>query len=288
MATELPFYKFEVLAYLTGDICLESWELQGIFNNICAFYWSKNCEVSFKVLNKKYEGSQHLIQELIDLDILKVDGDYLSINFLNEQWASKETQKIVNTINGKKGGRPRKENPIETEKKPNGFNFANRNETNIDKRIIDNNREDEIRQEDSFFLKSSNDQLIDDLLQSDFEAKKSELISALVDHFDFNAPQWGQKRSHIMQFVNSQMLCIEDIDHFKNQFVSYIEFKKLSKQQPHNFTGYLGTPAMRFENAGWNAENWSEKLAKFKSNPNNLTKAERTIQSYHEAKNPYE
>lgn len=121
----------------------------------------------------------------------------------------------------------------------------------------------------------------------DLNEKKSELISALVDHFDFNAPQWGQKRSHIMQFVNSQMLCVEDIEHFKNQFVSYIEFKKLSKQQPHNFTGYLGTPAMRFENAGWNAENWSEKLAKFKSNPQNKTKFERAADSYNNAHNPY-
>lgn len=274
MATELPFYKFEVLPYLTGDICLERWELQGIFNNVCAFYWSKNCDVSFVVLKKRYAGFENLIEELINLDIFKVDGDYLSIDFLNEQWASKETQKIVNTINGKKGGRPRKENSIETEIKPIRFNFANRsnnpNITNIDKIILDNNREDEKRKEDFVFTK-----------------KKSDLIDSLVLHFNFTAPKWFQNRSAIMQFVNTQIKDEDDIENFKIQFSCYQEYKILSKETIHNFQGYLGTPAKEFRNAGWNSENWEEKLAKFKSNPNKLTKFERTVKAFNDAENPY-
>lgn len=93
---------------MAGDIYLERWELQGIFYNICAFYWSKDCNVSLTLLGKKYIGSEHLIEELVELGIMDIDDDFISISFLNEQWTSKETQKQVNIINGKKGGRPKK------------------------------------------------------------------------------------------------------------------------------------------------------------------------------------
>lgn len=128
---------------------------------------------------------------------------------------------------------------------------------------------------------------LDDLNDSDFILKKSELINALTIHFNFTAPQWSQNRSAIMQFVNTQIKDEDEIENFKIQFTCYWEYKKLSKELAHNFQGYLGTPAKQFANAGWNSENWEEKLSKFKSNPNNLTKFERAKASYDDAHNPY-
>ena len=39
MAKELPYFKFYPGIYITGDVTLCSLEAQGLFINICSFYW---------------------------------------------------------------------------------------------------------------------------------------------------------------------------------------------------------------------------------------------------------
>lgn len=126
MAKELPYFKFYIGDWNNGDITLESYEIQGLFVNICAYYWSKDCDLSLINLHKKFRSDKPGIEQLIESGIVKVTNNNVLISFLNEQYESKEVQKITNRINGLKGGRPRKE---ETEEKPNGLIFANRNET---------------------------------------------------------------------------------------------------------------------------------------------------------------
>jgi hypothetical protein len=126
MAKELPYFKFYIGDWINGDITLESYEIQGLFINICSYYWSKDCDLSMINLSKKFRNDKDGISQLIESKIIKVIDSNVSISFLNEQYQSKEVQKITNKINGLKGGRPKKE---ETENKPNGLNFANRNET---------------------------------------------------------------------------------------------------------------------------------------------------------------
>lgn len=119
-----------------------------------------------------------------------------------------------------------------------------------------------------------------------FSSLKSELIDALVLHFGFTEMRFSNNQKQIFQFVNSQMKNEEDVSHFKNQFKNYQEYKKLSKETIHNFTGFLGTPAMQFQNAAWNLENWGEKLNKIKSSTS--SKGQRTAEIYNNIKNPYE
>lgn len=126
MAKELPYFKFYVNEWFNGDITLENYDLQGVFINICAYYWSKDCEIEKDNLFKKFRNEQQQIEKLIDSNIIKVKNNKVVISFLNEQLQSKEVQTITNRKNGLLGGRPKKE---KTEKKPNGFNFANRNES---------------------------------------------------------------------------------------------------------------------------------------------------------------
>ncbi len=135
MAKEIPYFKFYPNDWTSGDITLESYELQGIFINITAYYWSKECDLTLVNLKKRFRGFEDKIDELITNKIIKLRGDSIIISFLDEQLSSKELQNAVNKMNGRKGGRPKKE---KTEEKPNGFNFENRTETQtkpIDKDI---------------------------------------------------------------------------------------------------------------------------------------------------------
>lgn len=144
MAKELPYFKFYISEWLNGDITLEDYECQGLFINICAYYWSKNSYLPFSVLRKRFRGQEHNIETLIESGIIKINGDLIDITFLNEQMDSKEIQKITNQKNGAKGGRPKKE---KSEKKPNGLFSETEYEANVNPKQtnIEERKEDKIK-----------------------------------------------------------------------------------------------------------------------------------------------
>ena len=102
MSKRLPYFQFEPAEYLAGDIMFCSYASQGIFNNICALYWQKDCQLSYSQLIKRL-GNEELIKELIQEKIIKVDKDAIIINFLDEQYNKATSKSNVNSENGKKG-----------------------------------------------------------------------------------------------------------------------------------------------------------------------------------------
>jgi hypothetical protein len=137
MAKDIPYFKFYINEWINGDITLEEMEIQGVFINICAYYWSKDCELNLNNLKKKFRGYESKIDALIESGIIKVNNQEIVIMFLNEQLQSKAVQQITNRQNGSLGGRPKKI----TEEKPNGLFLEtkskakeNQNITNIKER----------------------------------------------------------------------------------------------------------------------------------------------------------
>ena len=117
MAKDLPYFKFFCSEWNDGDITLEDYSAQGLFINICSYYWSNECEVELTKLKKKFKQEKKTIDYLIKEGLIKVNNGLIVINFLDEQLAERKQKSRINSMNGAKGGRPRK-----TEKKPNGFN----------------------------------------------------------------------------------------------------------------------------------------------------------------------
>lgn len=118
MAKGLPYFKFTPTEWLTGDICYEDFEVQGLFINICALYWQRDGKLSVEDINRRYK-KPTAFDSLIGRFISVIDG-LITIDFLDEQLHERGHQSVVNSANGKLGGRPKTKGT-----KPN----ANRNES---------------------------------------------------------------------------------------------------------------------------------------------------------------
>jgi len=88
MAKELPYFRFTAQEWQNGDISLETYELKGIFTDICAYYWVKDCSLTLAMLKKRFNNDLELIDQLFELEIIKPLelSEYIEITFLDEQF----------------------------------------------------------------------------------------------------------------------------------------------------------------------------------------------------------
>jgi len=160
MAKDLPYFKFFCSEWSDGDITLESFETQGLFINICAYYWSNECSISLDKTKKKFKLCNDInFENLINSGIIKIIEGNISINFLNEQQNERSFKSLTNSENGKKGGRPKK--PIESEIKPNALFSLSEPKANTKAIREEKKREEEIRKE------NNNDRFYSELIISE-------------------------------------------------------------------------------------------------------------------------
>jgi hypothetical protein len=100
MAKDLPYFKFFCSEWSDGDITLENYEIQGLFINICSYYWSNNCELELSKLKKRFKNDFN-IETLIENNIIKINGNFISISFLDKQLIEREEQSALKSKGGK-------------------------------------------------------------------------------------------------------------------------------------------------------------------------------------------
>ena len=116
MAKELPYFQFEPAEYLTKDISFCSLAAQGLFINLCSYYWQRECNLTKDQFLRRFKNETEF-NELLTEGVIDVSNDgKMAIKFLDIQYDKATNQSRVNSINGSKGGRPR--NPNKTETKP--------------------------------------------------------------------------------------------------------------------------------------------------------------------------
>lgn len=102
MAKDLPYFKFFCSEWNDGDITLENFEYQGLFINICSYYWSNECSITFDKLLKKFRGFDEILLDLNAAGLFKIDDNRnISISFLDEQ----RNERIESSKNKSKGGK---------------------------------------------------------------------------------------------------------------------------------------------------------------------------------------
>jgi len=152
MAKDLPYFKFFCSEWNDGDITLEDYKTQGLFINICSYYWSKECNLSFDKLIKRFKRCEEEIGVLLGESIIKRDeDDNIRISFLDEQQEERDATSNRNSLAGKKSAEKRKLAKLEQE--------SNTNSTSVEiplnvnptiKRREEKKREEEKRKEGVF------------------------------------------------------------------------------------------------------------------------------------------
>ena len=103
MAKELPYFKFEPAEWLAGRISLEPYNIQGAYISICSLYWQKLSEITER--DAKLRIGSELLKQLIDKEFISVDGEFITIKWLERQLDERQAVSEKRRLAGAKGGK---------------------------------------------------------------------------------------------------------------------------------------------------------------------------------------
>jgi len=222
MAKELPWFKFLVSEWTDGDITLEDYEVQGLFINICAYYWSNECEITLKKVRKKFKDApDESFESLLASEVLKIGlDDLITINFLDEQRDERLKKSDQNAENGKKGGRPRKQK--ETEIKPLPLESLTEPEAKQKALREEEIRKDKKKKEESNgdkpphkqFIKPTPEEILSYMLEKGLERKVAEKESEGFFNY-YESINWRVGKSKMSKWKSSVSGWINRMDKFK-------------------------------------------------------------------------
>ena len=179
MATGLPYFKFTPSEWLTGDIVFESFEVQGLFINICALYWQRDGNLTLEGIEMRYKQPTAL-PSLIGRFITVSESGKISIDFLDIQFEERGFVSKTNSDNGKKGGRPKVIEEIKSEiNRPLSDRKANQSQEEEEKNKNKNKNKKE----------NKNEGLILPYQSEDFKKAWEILV---------NEPKWRKKSTHAL------------------------------------------------------------------------------------------
>jgi hypothetical protein len=115
MAKEAPWFRFTVLEWQNGEISNLSDSLKGLFIDICAYYWAKNCNITLDSLLTKFKTKSKSIDKLIQNQIISIQNAnetnqnvIVSISFLDKQLSELQQNKTKFSEWGKLGQKAKK------------------------------------------------------------------------------------------------------------------------------------------------------------------------------------
>ena len=145
MAKELPYFRFTVSEWLNGDISMASYEEKGLFIDICSWYWFKDCNVTQAMLKQRYSNATAL-KKLYELDVIMLDSEKVTIEFLDEQFSLLSTKRKLRQKAGRKGGKQRSSNAKAMLKQSSSYKDKDKDKDK-DKEIYKENEIEEIYKE---------------------------------------------------------------------------------------------------------------------------------------------
>lgn len=108
MAKDLPYFKFFCSEWNDGDITLEDFKIQGLFINVCSYYWSNECYLEIDKLKKRFKHNKEDVEYLLTNGLLHNEGGFLAIHFLDEQQEERKEKSKQSSKAGKASAERRK------------------------------------------------------------------------------------------------------------------------------------------------------------------------------------
>jgi hypothetical protein len=194
MAKELPYFQFEPAEYLTRDVSFCSMSAQGLFVNICSFYWQRNCDLSLQQIERRFNYPNELA-ELVQEGVVDVQNDKIIVKFLLAQYQERVKTSDKNKLNGSKGGRPKQNqnetqlkansNPTQTQLKANSKPTQSQTKGIIKEEIREEKKkEDERREEKKKTIPPLDDFLNFVFLIPEFSTKREALTFSVTAKYD--------------------------------------------------------------------------------------------------------
>lgn len=112
MAKELPYFQFEPAEDLTKDVSFCTLSAQGLFINICAYYWQRQCNLTKEQFLRRFNFITEF-EELLSEGIIDLEDNKIRIKFLDIQYNKATDFAKEQSRKGSLGGRPKK--PIESQ-----------------------------------------------------------------------------------------------------------------------------------------------------------------------------
>jgi hypothetical protein len=119
---ELPYFKFCPIEYINADVSFLSLEHQGLFIQICALYWTRDCKpMDVDMLYQRFSNATPLLDDLIKRNILKRKKNEVNILFLLNQFIELSGQHERRKMAGRLGGLTKADNSRAVAEPVNGF-----------------------------------------------------------------------------------------------------------------------------------------------------------------------
>ena len=164
----LPYFKFIPAYWENGNIQMCSRESKGLFIDLCGMYWSRLGELPYALaLQKLCNGNANALQELCNYQIITINDDQISIDFLDEQLNEfkKTSKKRSQAANKRWGSNDADANALQMQSKSNAIKI----------------REDKIREDNKDFVNNESEiiDLYETVLKEIREGKHSILLDQI-------------------------------------------------------------------------------------------------------------
>lgn len=258
----LPYFKFVISKWTTGNIQQCSLSAQGLFMNLCVLYWGQRGDMLLSKMHKRFPRKQKQFYELVSESVIKLIGDEIEISFLDDQLEELGFVSQQNRKNAIKGWEQRKSDATASLPQSDGKADAMPKEEIREEK----KKEEEIREENDARIENDDFKYVNPVPREAID-----LLEKIVDYFAVKPDVMNPVYDTVNDFVET-VHARGELKNLTTAFSKYVEYKARSQETRHSIATWIGTKENHYTDGHWNTTDWNVKL----KNSNTHAPIERT------------
>lgn len=249
----LPYFKFVISKWTTGNIQQCSLSAQGLFMNLCVLYWGQRGDMLLSKMHKRFPRKQKQFYELVSESVIKLIGDEIEISFLDDQLEELGFVSQQNRKNAIKGWEQRKSDATASLPQSDGKADAMPKEEIREEK----KKEEEIREENDARIENDDFKYVNPVPREAID-----LTEKILDYFSASKDVMSPIYSKVENFI-AMIFHRGEFDKLKTSFDKYRTYKARSQEQIHSIEKWIGTVDAYFKDGQWTETNWELKLKNY-------------------------